>query len=177
MDKIHKGNASSTHIILMRKGHCYSMNCFDSYGEYEFVYPYIHEIIAYFLWILGNILPIQELMGAIQSVLIDNNLEDNPFPIGIMTTEDRDTWATFRQKMISKSSRNQKFFKEIDTAILILSLDDDNLGENPAKIMHQYLHATGTNRQVYTKIVFFYIKYSRHFNLFVYLDGLINHLI
>lgn len=85
-------------------------------------------------------------MGSLESILADN-IDQSPHPIGIMTTENRDKWATFRDKMISKSSRNQKFFKEVDSALFVLSLDDDNLGEDPVTVIRQYLHSgTGTNR-------------------------------
>lgn len=84
-------------------------------------------------------------MGALDQILRDD-IEESAYPIGIMTTENRDIWATFREKMISKSSRNQKFFKEIDSSLFVLSLDDDNIGEDPVTVIRQYLHASGTNR-------------------------------
>ena len=84
-------------------------------------------------------------MGALEHILSEN-ITESQTPIGIMTTEERDKWATFRDKMISKSSRNQKSFQEIDSALFVLSLDDDELGQDPVGLVRQYLHSTGTNR-------------------------------
>lgn len=85
-------------------------------------------------------------MGSLELILNDN-VDESPTPVGIMTTENREKWAEIREKMISYSSRNLKTIEEVDSALMVFSLDDvDNLGQDPERVLRQFLHSTGTNR-------------------------------
>jgi hypothetical protein len=94
----------------------------------------------------GDVLPPDEIMGGLEAIL-QENLAESEAPIGLMTTENRDVWAETREHMISQSARNLKSLQEIDSALFVLSLDDDQLGmDEPIKLTRQFLHSNGTNR-------------------------------
>lgn len=115
-------------------------------------------------------------MGALESILTDD-VQECSTPIGAMTTENRDTWAEVRDHMISHSARNQKSLKEVDSAIFVLSLDEEQIGEDPVSVTRQYLHSNGINRQVVNLIASIcrdidFPGFLLYF--FVCLDGLIS---
>ncbi|CAI5734665.1 unnamed protein product [Hyaloperonospora brassicae] len=43
--------------------------------------------------------------------------------VGVLTTQDRDTWADARQKSIRASSMNEESLRIIESSLLILKLD------------------------------------------------------
>lgn len=46
------------------------------------------------------------------------------YPMGLLTTEDRDTWATVRQHLVN--THNNDALKTIDSALFCVALDDEN---------------------------------------------------
>jgi carnitine O-palmitoyltransferase 2 len=84
-------------------------------------------------------------MGSIEYVLNDG-VDEEPNPLGVMTTQERDKWATVREHLVTTSVRNQKSLDEIDTALFVLCLDDVELGTDPVGITQSFLHSDGTNR-------------------------------
>lgn len=65
--------------------------------------------------------------------------------LSILTGTDRDVWASFRSQLIA-NPHNRKLIQEIDSAILVFVLDD-NQPQNPEEIVNQFLHGfDGTNR-------------------------------
>lgn len=48
----------------------------------------------------------------------------NDTPVGILTAENRDTWAEARQIILDASPDNQKALERIESAIVIVALDD-----------------------------------------------------
>lgn len=62
-------------------------------------------------------------------------------PIGILTTENRDTWAGIRQQLVD--TQNESALKTVDTALFCVSLDDQqNDPSEYVPIVQNLLHGT-----------------------------------
>lgn len=69
------------------------------------------------------------------------------FPVGILTTGNRDKWAEWRQHL--ESIGNDKILKLIDGSILNLALDEIDEFSNRERltnIARQFMHSDGVNR-------------------------------
>ncbi|PKC07825.1 acyltransferase ChoActase/COT/CPT [Rhizophagus irregularis] len=76
-----------------------------------------------------------------------NNTNELQLPIGLLTGEHRDTWATARKALESQSSENRSNFEAIDTALFSLSLDDYSTDSDIDVSHHNLFHAfNGRNR-------------------------------
>ncbi|KAH0560073.1 hypothetical protein GP486_003408 [Trichoglossum hirsutum] len=66
-------------------------------------------------------------------------------PLGVLTTENRDTWADARKLLIEADPRNKKLLEIIESSSFIVCLDDSS----PVTLeerANQYWHGDGTNR-------------------------------
>ncbi|GBC09236.1 hypothetical protein RclHR1_08700004 [Rhizophagus clarus] len=76
-----------------------------------------------------------------------SNTNELQLPIGLLTAEHRDTWATARKALESQSSENRSNFEAIDTALFSVSLDDYSTDSNIDISHHNLFHAfNGRNR-------------------------------
>ena len=95
----------------------------------------------------GQILPqgSSYLIAALERVLqLANEGSNNAVPVGILTSEHRDTWATARKKLeVSRINRDSLHL--LDTALFILVLDDAP-GRNLQTTAPLMLHSDGKNR-------------------------------
>lgn len=87
-------------------------------------------------------------MGCLDYILKDNSAPAE-YPIGILTTENRDVWAVARRHLLEAG--NEKSLKLIDTALFNICLDEEEMNKDPYTMMRQYLHGDGKNRSVYHK--------------------------
>lgn len=92
----------------------------------------------------GNILPVDELKGSLEHILNDE-VQPATHPVGVMTSQDRNIWAETREHMCQNKS-NEKVFDEIDSALFVFGLDDDELGQEPEPVTRAFLHSDGSNR-------------------------------
>ena len=92
----------------------------------------------------GNILPVDELKGSLESILNDESPAAS-HPVGVMTSQERNTWAEIREHMC-QNDRNKQTLEEIDSALYVLGLDDEELGEEPNDVTRAFLHSDGANR-------------------------------
>lgn len=62
------------------------------------------------------------------------------FPLGVLTAENRDTWADVREDL--EQTHNQIALDTIDSALFLLSLDDkaNYSSEDPVPIVQNMLH-------------------------------------
>lgn len=93
--------------------------------------------------ITGNLLSPTELLGNLSQILNDST----PFaehPLGVLTTQNRDEWATQRTHL--EETGNKEALHQIDSAIFNLVLDDDILKDDKHKLLKKYLHDDGLNR-------------------------------
>ncbi|XP_054005673.1 carnitine O-palmitoyltransferase 2, mitochondrial [Hylaeus anthracinus] len=120
-DEIYQ-NTSARHVIVMRKGHFYSIDVLDENG-------YIYEP--------------KTIANCLKSIL-ENNRPANECPIGVLTTAERNLWANTRTHL--SEIGNQDLLKKIDSAVFMMILDDVCLGTDYNKLVGTFLHADGTNR-------------------------------
>ena len=66
------------------------------------------------------------------------------FPVAVLTTENRDTWANIRRALQAVPG-NEEALRLIDSAIFVLCLDDHGV-ESVADVTRTFLHGDGTNR-------------------------------
>jgi carnitine O-acetyltransferase len=50
--------------------------------------------------------------------------QTNPHAVGILTAENRDTWAAARQIIVDANTNNLKALERIESAIVVVSLED-----------------------------------------------------
>ncbi|CAG8831433.1 36867_t:CDS:10, partial [Gigaspora margarita] len=96
----------------------------------------------------GVRVPIKEIKRQLRSVVdqVNNTTELQP-PIGLLTGEHRDTWATARKKLETSSVENKINFEAIDTALFSVALDDYPTDTNIDVSHHNFIHAyNGRNR-------------------------------
>ncbi|KAL5501589.1 CAT2 [Sanghuangporus vaninii] len=71
----------------------------------------------------GRPLGLAELEQQITSIIAEAGQEPDSFPVGILTSENRDTWAEARQHIVS-SPQNARALERIESAVAIICLDD-----------------------------------------------------
>ncbi|XP_054722651.1 carnitine O-palmitoyltransferase 2, mitochondrial-like [Uloborus diversus] len=110
------------HVIVLRNGHFYTFDVLD--GD-------------------GNIMPPAYIFSLMSYILTDS-CPPPSHPISYLTTENRDTWAEARNHLEKLGNAEQ--LKLIDSAIFVLSLDDESLQEDLVKSAHHMLHGPAYNR-------------------------------
>lgn len=112
----------SSHITVQHKGHFYVIKVLsDSF----------------------DIVPADVILTRLNAVLNDN-VEEAEFPIGPLTTLNRDKWATVRYELVGAG--NESKIKMIDTALFHVCLDTEEVHGDPVKTTRQFLHADAVNR-------------------------------
>lgn len=120
MDKI-EVNKNGKHILVQYNSNFYAVDVLDS---------------------SNNIKPANEILGSIKSIL--NRREPPPeFPVGILTTVDRNEWAKLRQQLMHLG--NEESFSSIDSALFNVCLDHV-CGSDPISACRHFLHGDGKNR-------------------------------
>lgn len=134
-DRIYR-KPGTRHIVVQYKGTFYYFNVLDENGY---------------------ILEPGQIMGALRHVL-ENGKPENQFPIGVLTSLERDKWASLRHNLVENG--NEKSMKIIDTALFNLCLDNNEAGEDPKTLTRQFLYGPGNNRW-----------FDKSFSLIVAKDG------
>ncbi|CAF0927076.1 unnamed protein product [Adineta steineri] len=93
------------HIIVIKHGHYYKVNILEENGE---------------------LLSAEKLASIMKYLCEDLNEEENKYPFGYFTADKRDRWATIREQIESLSEHNKQMFKEIDSSIMVVCLDEDD---------------------------------------------------
>ncbi|XP_068446236.1 carnitine O-palmitoyltransferase 2, mitochondrial-like [Clinocottus analis] len=109
------------HLLVMRKGNMYVFDIVDRDGN--LVKP--AEIQSHLKYILSDPTPAAA------------------FPVGVLTSENRDVWAGLRDKLIAAG--NAEDLRSVDSALFCLSLDDESMRDD-SHLSHNMLHADGCNR-------------------------------
>uniref|UniRef100_A0A182QK97 Choline/carnitine acyltransferase domain-containing protein n=1 Tax=Anopheles farauti TaxID=69004 RepID=A0A182QK97_9DIPT len=136
-DRIYR-NDSSRHVLVLRKGNMYAVDVLDGAGNIE--QP--ATLYARFKHILSDTKP------------------PAANPLGLLTTENRDTWATERTHL-TKLGSNTKSFELVDSALFCLCLDESSITpDNPIPAIREFLFGDGTNRW-----------FDKSFSLIVAKDG------
>lgn len=84
-------------------------------------------------------------MGRLNEIITSNRLPAE-YPLGVLSSENRDTWAALRKHLISIGD-NEKALLSIDSALFCLCLDETTLdNENPVPMIREMLSGDATNR-------------------------------
>uniref|UniRef100_A0A8D0DVT5 Carnitine O-palmitoyltransferase 2, mitochondrial n=1 Tax=Salvator merianae TaxID=96440 RepID=A0A8D0DVT5_SALMN len=139
LPKLHKDelftDESKRHLLVLRNGNFYTFDVIDRDG---------------------NIVKPSEIQAHLKYILSDKS-QVPEFPLAYLTSENRDTWALLRQKLLDNG--NKDALEKVDSAIFCLCLDDFPI-KDPNHLSHTMLHGDGTNRW-----------YDKCFNLILAQDG------
>ncbi|XP_063057359.1 carnitine O-palmitoyltransferase 2, mitochondrial [Engraulis encrasicolus] len=114
-------NDKGRHLMVMRKGHVYVFDVVDADG---------------------NLLSPAEIQAHLKHILSDES-PAAAFPVGVLTSENRDIWAALREKLVAAG--NGETLGLVDSALFCLSLDDEAMRDH-IHISHNMLHGDGLNR-------------------------------
>lgn len=91
----------------------------------------------------GNILPPEQILARLKFIL-DDSTPKCEYPVGILTTLERNKWATLRH--ILGDNGNEQVLKMIDSALFNVCLDCEDLKDDPYAVTRNFLHGDGQNR-------------------------------
>ncbi|KAG8544512.1 hypothetical protein GDO81_022353 [Engystomops pustulosus] len=109
------------HLLVLRKGNFYVFDVLDKDG---------------------NIVPASEIHAHLGHILSDPSPAPE-FPLGYLTSENRNTWALLREKLMDNG--NQEVLQKLDSAVFCLCLDDFSITDR-VHLSHNMLHGSGMNR-------------------------------
>ncbi|XP_053673314.1 carnitine O-palmitoyltransferase 2, mitochondrial [Anopheles nili] len=136
-DRIYR-NESSRHVLVMRNGNMYAVDVLDE---------------------SGNIEQPATLYARFERILSDGKPPAGD-PLGLLTTENRDTWAAARTHL-GQLGDNEKSLALVDSALFCLCLDESTIDpNNPIPAIRNFLFGDGTNRW-----------FDKSFSLIVAKDG------
>lgn len=90
----------------------------------------------------GSIVKPEEMYACIRHIL-DSNVKENEFPLGVLTSENRDVWADTRAKLVELG--NADALAAIDSAIYCIALDETETND-PDVLCPNFLHGDAKNR-------------------------------
>ncbi|VEN41671.1 unnamed protein product [Callosobruchus maculatus] len=115
-------NRNGRHITVQHKGHIYAIRVLcDNH----------------------DILPPEQILARLKLILEDD-IPECEYPIGILTTLERNKWATLRHELAE--DMNEQSLKLIDSALFNVCLDSEELKDDPYKLIRNFLHGDGGNR-------------------------------
>ncbi|XP_034234835.1 carnitine O-palmitoyltransferase 2, mitochondrial [Thrips palmi] len=120
-DQIYR-KSEARHVLVLRNGNFFVFDAIDENG---------------------NIKEPMYIKSCLKNIL-DSNSAPNNFPLGVLTTENRDVWAEVRSHL--ENCGNKGVLELIDSSIFCICLDDNSVGENPEVITRSFLHSDGVNR-------------------------------
>lgn len=109
------------HVLVMKRGHLYIFDALDR--DDNLVKP--AEILSHLKYILVDATPAPA------------------FPLGVLTSENRDVWAGLREKLLQAG--NGEALGLVDNALFCLCLDEEEMRDH-IHISHNMLHGDGCNR-------------------------------
>ncbi|KPP59902.1 carnitine O-palmitoyltransferase 2, mitochondrial-like [Scleropages formosus] len=109
------------HLLVMRKGNMYVFDILDRDG---------------------NMLKPAEILAHLRYILVDSAPPPD-FPLGFLTSENRDVWAGLREKLVEMG--NGETLALVDSALFCLCLDEEPMRDH-IHISHNMLHGDGANR-------------------------------
>ncbi|VDP10716.1 unnamed protein product, partial [Soboliphyme baturini] len=115
-------NRSSRHVAVIRNGNFFSVEVLDKDG-------FLHPPDLIYICFLN---------------IVQQPLQPAAFPLGILTTLDREQWSLARSQLLAIED-NQSILKELDGALFVVNLDSDSSRDATA-IGKNFLHGDGCNR-------------------------------
>ncbi|XP_064632032.1 carnitine O-palmitoyltransferase 2, mitochondrial-like [Lineus longissimus] len=111
----------SRHVVVMKRGNFYVFDILDKDG---------------------NIAPPSEILAKVQHILNDN-CAPAKHPLGYLSAEERNTWASVREKLLNAG--NEEALQLIDSGLFCFCFDDEN-PKDPNHLTKMFLHGNGANR-------------------------------
>ncbi|CAF0820364.1 unnamed protein product [Adineta steineri] len=136
------------HIIVIKRGHYYKVNVLDNNGD---------------------LLPAEQIAAMMKYLSEDLNEDENQYPFGYFTADKRDRWATIRTQIETLSEHNKQMFKEIDSSIMVVCLDEDDLSKLERSRSKQQLADYVSGRYLCYNAVNRW--YDKSFNMIMLSDG------
>ncbi|XP_047103085.1 carnitine O-palmitoyltransferase 2, mitochondrial [Schistocerca piceifrons] len=115
-------NEAAKHILVMKGGNFYTFDVLDRDG---------------------NILNPSDIFTCVKYIA-EHQAPASSYPVGILTTENRDVWAKARKHL--EAIGNADVLKLIDSSIFNLVLDDVSVADDKKYMMQCLLHGDGRNR-------------------------------
>ncbi|KAJ8975817.1 hypothetical protein NQ317_013748 [Molorchus minor] len=115
-------NFQGKHITVQHKGHFYAFRVLSDEND---------------------ILPPDQIFTRLKYILEDD-VPKCEFPIGVLTTMERNKWATIRHDLADNGNKHS--LKLIDSALFNVCLDSEDIGEDPYLVTRNFLHGDGENR-------------------------------
>ncbi|CAF4418226.1 unnamed protein product, partial [Adineta steineri] len=135
-------------FIVIKRGHYYKVNVLDNNGD---------------------LLPAEQIAAMMKYLSEDLNEEENQYPFGYFTPDKRDRWATIRTQIEILSEHNKQMFKEIDSSIMVVCLDEDDLSKLERSRSKQQLADYVSGRYLCYNAVNRW--YDKSFNMIMLSDG------
>nr|AXY87732.1 carnitine O-palmitoyltransferase 2 [Eriocheir sinensis] len=110
------------HMLITKNGHFYIFDVFDRDG---------------------NILSPEHVYACV-SYIYNDPTPPPQHSIAIFSTENRDTWAKCRAELVEAG--NEGVLNALDTAAFNIVFDKEEVGMDPYKMYHTFLHGDGDNR-------------------------------
>lgn len=117
-----KKHPEDRHIVIMRKGHVFSFDVLKPDG---------------------SIVSLDEIHANLRNI-IEQSQSSVEHGCGVLTSENRDTWASLRERL-GNDKNNAEILRKIDGAVFVLCLEDEKC-ENELDAMRMFLHGDGKNR-------------------------------
>lgn len=92
---------------------------------------------------LGSVLSKDEIYASLRNI-VERSAAESRKSCGVLTAEDRDYWASLRERL-SNNSNNAEILRKIDGAVFVLCLDDKKYADE-YEAMRMFLHGDGKNR-------------------------------
>jgi carnitine O-palmitoyltransferase 2 len=115
-------DGTKNHIVIIHRGNFFKFNLINDNG---------------------NLLKPEEVLASIEYILSLNS-EPAEYSPGVLTSENRDIWATVRANL-EKIPQNNEALNAIDSALYCMALDDFG-SEDPDAMSHNFLYGDPKNR-------------------------------
>jgi len=117
----------SRHVVIMHRGNFYPLDVLvESQGQLQ---P----------------LPEPQIKNTIEKILADSKKSPTAPPLGVLTSEERNTWASLHGSLTSHSPVNVQSLSVIDSSLFIVCIDDEKTA-SLEDFSRELLHSDGTNR-------------------------------
>lgn len=123
-DRIYR-NTTSRHILVIKRGHLYSVDVLDKDGNIE----------------------TPDVINSRLTAVLDSTDAENEHALGHLTAENRDTWAGLRNHLMSLPGNEAKL-EAVDSALFAVCLDDGAVYDdaNPVQLIREGLFDNAGNR-------------------------------
>ncbi|XP_033644742.1 carnitine O-palmitoyltransferase 2, mitochondrial-like isoform X1 [Asterias rubens] len=119
-------DVTQRHVLVMCRGHLYVVDVLEEDGS----------IVS------------GQIIQAHLQFIFDDSASSPPqdHPVGLLTTQDRDTWARLRKHIVELSKDNQDNMTLIDSALFCLCLEDDSKNDNLEGLLWRGTFGNAGNR-------------------------------